>query len=129
MAHTEPKDELPDLYFLKSQFNLETMDNGLPSMDSKDVEDIFNDVMASDESQGALFQLDAASSSPTVPMTVSSSPTVTTAPISTVRVSSSPVLSHNVPLGIAFKFCILCLEIVNEYNIIHFPCVCVSCVP
>jgi hypothetical protein len=46
------KDELTD--FLSSQFNLESMDSGLPSMDSKDVEDIFKGVLV-EESHDSSF--------------------------------------------------------------------------
>jgi len=47
-----PKDEFNDI--LTSQFGLENMDTGLPSMDSKDVEDVFNGVLI-DESSDNLF--------------------------------------------------------------------------
>ncbi|ODN00515.1 Histone-lysine N-methyltransferase 2C, partial [Orchesella cincta] len=47
-----PKDEFNDI--LTSQFGLENIDSGLPSMDSKDVEDIFNGVLI-EESSDTLF--------------------------------------------------------------------------
>lgn len=49
------KDELTD--FLSAQFNLESMDAaGLPSMDSKDVDDIFKGVLV-EESQEGLYHV------------------------------------------------------------------------
>lgn len=47
-----PKDEFNDI--LTSQFGLENIDPGLPSMDSKDVEDIFKGVLI-EESQDNMF--------------------------------------------------------------------------
>ncbi|CAG7629500.1 unnamed protein product [Allacma fusca] len=58
------KDELTD--FLSSQFNLESIDTGLPSMDSKDVEDIFKGVLT-DESQESQDNLFPISSGPPLP--------------------------------------------------------------
>lgn len=47
-----PKDEFNDI--LTSNFGLDNIDPGLPSMDSKDVEDIFKGVLI-EESQSTLF--------------------------------------------------------------------------
>ena len=62
------KDELTD--FLSSQFNLES---GLPSMDSKDVEDIFKGVLTdeSQESQDNLFPISSGPPPPPHPSSAS----------------------------------------------------------
>ena len=75
------KDELTD--FFGCQFNLESMDAGLPSMDGKDVEDIFKGVLT-DESQ---------ESQDTVFSTPSGLPTGTL--LGTSVASNSPTLTPN----------------------------------
>lgn len=52
LQDVNPKDEFNDI--LTTQFGLDNIDNGLPSMDSKDVEDIFKGVLI-EESQETLF--------------------------------------------------------------------------
>lgn len=73
------KDELTD--FLSAQFNLDSMDSGLPSMDSKDVEDIFKGVLV-EESQESLFHAAAGVQAqpaprPRLPLPTTPGPTAT----------------------------------------------------